>query len=150
MGWVDRLRGNIVALDTAPLIYFIEEHPDFLPVVAPFFEALDDSELEVVTSTVTLLEVLVHPLRESNHEAVQQYRDVLINAQGITLVDVSADIAVTASSLRASYGIKTPDAIQLATAIQNGATAFLTNDSALKRVSQIQVLVVHELQSQTS
>ena len=147
MGWVDQLHGDIVALDTAPLIYFIEEHPDFLPIVAPFFEALDDGDLEVVTSTITLLEVLVHPLRESNHEVVEQYRDVLINAQGITLVDVSADVAIAASSLRASYGIKTPDAIQLATAIQNGATAFLTNDSALKKVVELQVLVVHELQS---
>ena len=150
MGWVDQLYGKIVALDTAPLIYFIEEHPDFLPIVAPFFEALDRGDLEVVTSTITLLEVLVHPLRESNHEALQKYRDVLINAQGMTLVDVSADIAVMASSLRASYGIKTPDAILIATAIQNGAAAFLTNDRALKQVAEIQVLIVQELQSQTS
>jgi predicted nucleic acid-binding protein len=150
MGWVDQLHGEIVALDTAPLIYFIEEHPDFLPIVAPFFEALDRGDLEVVTSTITLLEVLVHPLRESNHEALQNYRDVLINAQGMTLVDVSADIAVMASSLRASYGINTPDAIQIATAIQNGAAAFLTNDRALKQVAEIQVLIVQELQSQTS
>lgn len=121
-----------------------------MPIVAPFFEALDRGDLEVVTSTITLLEVLVHPLRESNHEALQNYRDVLINAQGMTLVDVSADIAVMASSLRASYGINTPDAIQIATAIQNGAAAFLTNDRALKQVAEIQVLIVQELQSQTS
>jgi len=56
--------GSIVGLDTGPLIYYIEEHPTFLPRVAPFFEAADRGEFRLVTSLVTLIEVLVHPVRE--------------------------------------------------------------------------------------
>ena len=60
MEWVADLSGKVVGLDSAPLIYFIEEHPAYLATVRPFFEALDRGEFTVVTSMVTLLEVLVH------------------------------------------------------------------------------------------
>ena len=50
MGWIDALQGKLVALDTAPLIYFIEEHPTYCPVVAPFFEQLDKGTVQVATS----------------------------------------------------------------------------------------------------
>jgi hypothetical protein len=55
MEWVNSLRDQIVGLDTAPLIYFIEDHPDYLKVIQPFFSAVDDGNIQVVTSTVTLL-----------------------------------------------------------------------------------------------
>ena len=63
MEWIEALRGSIVALDTAPLIYFIEEHPAYLPKIRPFFEAAERGEFRIVTSFITLLEVLVRPLR---------------------------------------------------------------------------------------
>ena len=40
MGWVDDWHGQLVGLDTAPLIYYLEEHPTYLPLVDPFFDAL--------------------------------------------------------------------------------------------------------------
>ena len=67
MEWLTTLRGAVVGPDTAPLIYYIEENPDYAGVVQPFFEAIDRGEVHVVTSTVTLLEVLVHP--RSQHRA---------------------------------------------------------------------------------
>jgi hypothetical protein len=63
MGWIEELRGKIVGMDTAPLICFIEENPAYVEVVDPFFEAIERNEFSVVTSIVTLLEVLVHPIR---------------------------------------------------------------------------------------
>jgi hypothetical protein len=50
-----------IALDTAIFIYFIEEHPDYLPLLAPLFSAVASGERDIVTSAVTLLEVLVVP-----------------------------------------------------------------------------------------
>lgn len=67
MGWIDALRGTVVGLDTAPLIYLIEEHPVYLPYVRPFFEAADKREFRIVTSILTLTEVLVHPMRLGDH-----------------------------------------------------------------------------------
>ena len=60
MEWLNDLQGRTVALDTAPLIYFIEENPNYIGTVKLFFEAMERGDFSVVTSTVTLLEVLVH------------------------------------------------------------------------------------------
>ena len=63
MEWIRALRGSVVGLDTAPLIYLIEENSIYLRVVRSFFEAADQGEFQIVTSMLTLTEVLVHPLR---------------------------------------------------------------------------------------
>lgn len=77
MEWIEALRGTIVGLETAPLIYFIEENPTYLPIVRPFFEAVDRGELRVAASVLTLTEVLVHPLRQGDHKLADQYRRIL-------------------------------------------------------------------------
>ena len=66
MEWIAALTGKTVGLDTAPLIYFIEENPIYIETVRLFFEAMESGRFLVVTSTVTLLEVLVYPLRCNN------------------------------------------------------------------------------------
>jgi hypothetical protein len=73
VGWVDVLKGSIVGLDTAPLIYFTEENSAYSSVVDPFFEALGRGEITVVTSVVTLLEALVLPLKHGGKVLVQKY-----------------------------------------------------------------------------
>ena len=74
MEWIEALRGSTVALDTAPLTYFIEEHPAYLAKIRPFFEAAERGEFRVVTSFITMVEVLVHPLREGKAELANEYR----------------------------------------------------------------------------
>lgn len=66
MGWVASLENHIVCCDTAPIIYYIETNPSFIKHVDPFFNALDHGKFRLVTSTITLLEVLIHPLRQGN------------------------------------------------------------------------------------
>jgi hypothetical protein len=68
MEWIKALHGAVVGLDTAPLIYFIEENRAYLPLVRPFFEAVDQGEFRIATSTLTLTEVLVHPMRKGDHQ----------------------------------------------------------------------------------
>lgn len=145
MGWIDPLRGSTVGLDTAPLIYYIEEHPTFLPRVAPFFEAAERGEFRVVTSLVTLTEVLVHPLREGRDELAQQNRDILLQSANLTAVPLNESIAEQAAELRARHSLRTPDAIQLATALRSGAGWFLTGDAELPEVPGISILVLRHL-----
>jgi len=76
--WINDLQGKTVGLDTAPLIYFIEENPAYIETVRLFFEAMDRGDFLVVTSTVTLLEVLVHPLRCNNRELATEWTSCLI------------------------------------------------------------------------
>ena len=147
MEWVTALQGQVVGLDTTPLIYFIEENPTYLETIRPFFVGMDRGEFRVVTSTVTLLEVLVHPFRRGERALAQQYRDILLGAEGLTTLSLSQDIAEEAARLRASHNIRTPDAIQMATALRAGASRFLTNDARLPSLPELQVLVLDELKA---
>lgn len=144
MEWISVLRGKTVGLDTAPLIYFIEENPAYLEAAKLFFEAMDRGDFTVVTSTVTLLEVLVHPLRSNNAALAAEYRDILLNSKLMT-VEVSSTIAEQAARLRASYNIRTPDAIQISAALNAGATHFFTNDIRLPEIPAMQILSLDAL-----
>ncbi|XWK88936.1 MAG: PIN domain-containing protein [Phormidium sp.] len=145
MEWLIQLQGQVVGLDTAPLIYFIEENPAYLQITDAFFEAMARSEFRVITSVVTSTEVLVYPLRQGNEELAQQYRDFLFNQPGITTLEVFPDIAEIAAQLRADYNLRIADAIQMATAIREGAAFFLTNDARLPSLPGLTVLVLDQL-----
>jgi predicted nucleic acid-binding protein len=142
--WIDGLQGKTVGLDTAPLIYFIEDNPDYIETVRLFFEAMDRGDFLVVTSTVTLLEVLVHPLRSNNKELATEYRDILLNSRLMTL-EVSSPIAELAAHLRSAYDIRTPDAIQVSAAISAEATHFFTNDVRLPKIPDINIISIDAL-----
>ena len=140
MAWVDPLRGGVVGLDTAPLIYFIEENPTYINTVGAFFQSMAAGDFRVVTSIITLLEVLVHPFRRNNVALAEQYRDILLNSQELTTVPLNQETAEEAARLRARYNIRTPDAIQVAAAVSQGATFFLTNDSRLPAIPGLQII----------
>ena len=116
MEWLSQLQGQVVALDTAPLIYFIEQNEMYLELVRAFFQAMSQGEFQVVTSTLTLTEVLVHPLRSGNVELANQYHDIVLDQENLNTVPVSVEIAEVAAQLRARQNLRTPDAIQIATA----------------------------------
>jgi predicted nucleic acid-binding protein len=145
MGWVAFLQQHIVALDTSPLIYYIETNPNYIHLVDPFFDAVDRGEIQVVTSTISLVEVLVHPLRQGNVSLAQQYQTLLSNTRGFSVMPVSPTIAQAAAHIRATYNLKTPDAIQIATSLEVGASFFVTNDPVFRRVPGIKVVVLDDL-----
>ncbi len=150
MEWLRKLHGTIVGLDTAPLIDFVEEHPAYLPFVDPFFEAVERGEIQVVTSTLTLTEVLVHPYKHGDRDLARQYSRILLKTRNLIMLPVSAQIAAEAARIRARRGLKTPDSIQLATARLAKATAFLTNDSRLANISGLRFIVLDTLVAKTT
>ncbi|MEG4087320.1 hypothetical protein [Microcoleus sp. POL10_C6] len=79
MEWIAQLQGQVVGLDTAPLIYFMEQNPKYLEMMLLFFRSFNRGDFRIVTSTVTLVEVLVHPLRQKNTALAQEYREILMN-----------------------------------------------------------------------
>jgi hypothetical protein len=73
--------GAVVGLDTDPLIYFLEGHASYGPVVLPFFDTrLQHGLNEAITSVVSLAEVLVKLLSAARHDLAQRYRDLLTGA----------------------------------------------------------------------
>jgi len=145
MGLIQKLRSKNVFLDTAPLIYYIEENHTYSPILNKLFLANSKGDFLFQTSVITLLEVLVLPLRENEHQLVEEYQNILCNSTSITIIDLTTDIAIKAAALRAKYGLKTPDSIQVATALNVSAEYFLTNDIRLKVVNEIEILVLDEL-----
>jgi len=145
MGWLTKLYGTVVGLDTAPLIYFVELNPAYLHLVDPFFEAVERGDIRVITSTLTLTEALVHPYRHGNHSLVQQYSRILLNSQNLKTLSVSSQIATEAAQIRAAHGLKTPDSIQLATSRIGQATAFLSNDDRIPQIPGLEFILLDRL-----
>lgn len=139
MGMMADLGEGLVAIDTTVFIYFIEEDPRFLPLVDPLFREADQGTRELVTSALTLLEVLVVPYRVGNRLLADRYEALLTRSRGIRIVDLTRDQLRAAAQLRATTGIKTPDALQLVAAIGAECQTFLTNDRRLPTVPGLQV-----------
>jgi predicted nucleic acid-binding protein len=148
MGWVDSLRGKVIGIDTAPLIYYIEEHPTYLETLDPFFDSIARGEIFAVTSILSLLETLVIPIRKSDALLTQKYHEILLDTEGLLTVELSQVVAEEAAKLRAFHSIHTPDSIQMATAIIENASFFLTNDKGLPSLPNLKILVVDELLSE--
>lgn len=142
MGLVDDLRAGPVALDTAPFIYLIEEHPQYLPIVRPVFAAMAAGRLTAVTSALTLLETLVRPYRVGNAPLAERYEALLTRSRGLRFDEITRSVCRAAAHLRAVHSIKTPDALQLATALLAKCAAFLTNDKDFPPIAGIRILYV--------
>jgi predicted nucleic acid-binding protein len=129
-----------VALDTCVFIYWMEEHPEYLPLVAPLFESIDAGRVQALTSAVTLLEVLVVPYRLGDSGLAERYELLLTRSRGVTMVTLDNVLLRAAAQLRAVTGVRTPDALQLAAALRLRATAFVTNDRGLPDVGGLRVI----------
>ncbi|WP_442947587.1 type II toxin-antitoxin system VapC family toxin [Nostoc sp.] len=130
-------------LDTAPVIYFVERNPQFVDLVDPIFDRLE-ADITAVASGITLSECLVGAIRLGLVDLEQAFVDVLQQDE-VVFVEINVAIAREAARIRVCYNLQLPDALQVAAAIIAGCEAFLTNDTALKRVTELRVLVVGEL-----
>jgi predicted nucleic acid-binding protein len=142
----EALQGVVkLALDTPPVIYFVEAHAQYDALVTEVFRRINEGRIIGVTSVITVTEVLVLPLRQGNTALASEYWDLLTNSANMQLVSIDPETAKIAADLRARYNLRTPDALQLATAIKAGCDAFLTNDATLKKVTELKILVLSEL-----
>ncbi len=144
MGLMEALGPGPVAVDTVTFIYFIEEHPAFLPLVAPIFGDADAGRRDVVTSALTLLEVLVVPYRAGNLPLAERYEALLTRSRGVRLMEVDRPQLRAAAQLRALYRLRTPDALQLTAALSQGCTAFVTNDRALPALQGLRTIQLRD------
>jgi len=114
VGLIQDVGGGPVGLDTATFIYFIEEHPRFLPVIEPLFAAMDAGRIHAISSSLTLLEVLVVPYRAGDLPLAGRYQELLTGSRGLRLIDIDRAQLRAAAQLRGVHrAVKTPDAIQL-------------------------------------
>jgi predicted nucleic acid-binding protein len=130
----------VLAVDTAPVIYWLEGHPRYAARFASVFEAAETGHANVVVSTVTVAEVLAGPIKAGDELLTSRYREALTRSPGWQVVAFDVEMAVEAARIRARYRLRLPDAIQVATAIRAGAAALVTHDRALRRVRGLKVV----------
>ena len=127
----------LVLLDSAPIIYVLENHPKLAPRFEPLFEAHRTGGLHFAVTTITLAEVLTGPLRAQDEALARRYRAVLESWQ---VIELDAGIAESAARLRAALGLKLADALQAASALAVNADALVTHDRDFSRVTSLRVI----------
>jgi predicted nucleic acid-binding protein len=136
--------GARVYVDANALIYTVEAVTPYAHLLAPLWLRANDGEITLVTSDLTLMEVLVKPLKLGSRHLIDGYEQTF-RARQLRVEPVSLKVLREAAALRATAALKTPDAIHAATALTLGCTHLVTNDSMFLRIRQLQVVVLNDL-----
>jgi len=147
---LDRLRAFLrrhhrIALDTSVFIYQLEANARYLAFTDHIFGWLERPESKGVTSTITMTELLVQPYRHSDEERVDEFYALLSTYPNLEWVAPDLEIADLAAQFRSRYNLRTPDALEAATAAHAQATGLITNDPVFERVEAFETLVLDRL-----
>jgi len=138
-------RHSKIGLDTSVFIFQVEGNPRYLDLVRPIFSWIEGPSGRAVTSTITLLELLVLPYRSGDAKRVNDYYALLSTFPHLEWAAPTLAIADRAARLRAEFQLRTPDAIQAATAMLGQADGFISNDQAFRRLTGIDVLILEDV-----
>jgi predicted nucleic acid-binding protein len=134
-----------IALDTSVFIYQLQANPKYVGLTDEIFVWLQRPKSQGVTSTITMTELLVQPYRDRNQQQADEIYGLLSTFPNLAWISPCLDIADTAARIRAEYGLRTPDALQVATAIRSSATALITNDATFLRLADVQIMALDDL-----
>ena len=129
-----------VYVDTNALVYFLERHPELYERVLPLFEAAAQGKLQLVTSELTVAELLVQPYKMGRADIAATYRRFLKDEGLIDLVPVSLNVLEAAAASRGTQGGSLADAIHVATASLSDCSAFVTNDHRIRSAPPLKIV----------
>ena len=144
MGALTLPASGLVYLDTNSVIYTVEKHPAFGPLLQPLWPAAQTKTIEVVSSELTLMEVLVGPLKNGDRVLKQAYEQALFSTD-LRLILITHTILREAAYLRATTKLRTPDAIHAATALDAGCVLFVSNDVGFRIVPSLPLVILDDL-----
>ena len=128
--------GAVITLDTNCLIYYFENHPSYADILEELFTDIQNGKVRATLSVLSILKILVKPKKDGNVFLQNKYKLLLSNYPNMKIRDVNMSVVDLASSLRAKYALKTPDAIIIATALLYNSKYFVSNDVRLARVCE--------------
>lgn len=138
------LEAKVVGVDTMFFIYLFEKNKKYFSVVKEFFDLMEKEKILVVTSIITPIEILSTSTLENYPEKQQLYLSFFKKMKNLKITELGWNLVEKASDYRRKFALRTPDAIQLATAIDAQAKIFLTNDLRFKKIEEIPVLILDE------
>lgn len=131
--------GRLIGLDTSVFIYLLHERSPYHGAATKIWTRIERGPDRALFSQIGMVELLTGPKKQGRPDLAQQYRDLFGSIARLAIVGLTHDIVEIASDLRAKYGVRTPDAIHVATAIVGGADRFITNDRRLSRITEIKI-----------
>lgn len=135
---------GLVYLDANAVIYSVEKHPVYWPLLQPLWLAAKGKIIEIVSSDLTLMESLIAPLKSGDATLANTYEQLFQQAQ-TRLLPITQAILREAAQLRATTKLKTPDALHLATAQQVGCVLFVTNDTGFRGLARLTLVILDDL-----
>lgn len=145
MGRLSALVGERIYLDTNVFVYAVEGHPVFRAALRALFQDAEQGRIRVVTSELTLAEVLVKPMMDENLVRQRAYEQALRPSQDLEVVPVSRGVLREAARIRAVQRAKLADAIHIATAERAKCSLFLTNDRRLTSTAEMETILLSSL-----
>jgi predicted nucleic acid-binding protein len=133
----DLAEGALLLIDSAPIIYVLEDHPKLAQRFGPLFEAHAAGRLRFAVTTITIAEVLTGPIGAGDDTLARRYRAILESWRPIPL---DVDIAESAARLRGSLRMRLADAVQAASAVKINAAALVTHDRDFSRVKSLRIV----------
>ena len=134
-----------ISLDSCIFIYHFEGSSKYCELTFDLFKDIEDGNTIASCSTLVLTEVLVLPCKLGRHDVAKEYEFLIKTFPNINLIPVSSDIAAKSAKIRSKYNIPTPDSIHLANALTVNCSLFVTNDSRLKKIDDIDIICLEEL-----
>lgn len=141
----ERVAPPLYGVDTMLFVYHFEDNERFGPAAGRLLKAAEEGRCRLVSSVLALLEVLVVPKRHGRSELCRMYRDFFESFPNLSVMPVETPVAEIAADLRAALGVRTPDALHLATALHAGAEAFVSEDRRIRGIEGIRVVSLEDV-----
>ncbi|MBI2848711.1 MAG: type II toxin-antitoxin system VapC family toxin [Chloroflexi bacterium] len=133
-----------IGLDTSVFIYHLEGASRYAPCAGVVFDELARGGFKGVSSVLTLMELVVKPLQLGRPDVADEYEVLVANYPHLVIAEINRPTVRRAAGLRARHGLRPADALQVAACLEHGATAFLTNDRDLRRITETQVVLLED------
>ena len=138
-------RHRRIALDTSIFIYQMEANARYLALTDSVFSWVERTGHEAVTSTITMTELLVPSYGDNDERTIDEFYGLLSTYPNLRWIAPDLETADVAARMRATYRLRTPDALQAATALRADATGLITNDAAFARIKELETVVLDRL-----
>lgn len=143
MGSLNIPSSGAIYVDTQAIIYSVEQHAAYAPLLAPLWAA--HQSVTLITSHLSLMECLILPLRNHDAKLVSDFQRTF-QMPGLRVIPVDEPILRSAAQLRADYkSLRTPDAIHAATSFTAGAALFVTNDRGMRAVAGLPLALLDDI-----